>query len=139
MKLFYLLALTTLLFSSCSSSDDTTEMSEENMEMEEMTSDEAAYTGDFVSSAHETSGMASIDKDKKTLALTNFKTDEGPNLEVYLATNTSASTYITLGAIKGVNGNYSYDLPENINFETYNHVIIWCVPFSVNFGYAVLK
>ncbi|GAA4300869.1 hypothetical protein GCM10023163_23110 [Aestuariibaculum suncheonense] len=107
--------------------------------MKEMTSTEASFSGDFVSSAHPTSGKATIDKNLKVLSLTNFKTDQGPNLEIYLATDTSASTYLSLGAIKGVEGDYEYNLPDNVDYKVYNHVIVWCVPFSVNFGYAVLN
>ncbi|MCH4553502.1 DM13 domain-containing protein [Aestuariibaculum lutulentum] len=128
-----------LLIMSCSTSDDSEMLSEENMEMEEMSSVEVAYSGNFISSAHPTSGKVTIDKDKKIVSFTNFKTDSGPGLEVYLATDTSASSYISLGALKGIEGNYEYNLPDNIDYNQYNHVIIWCVPFSVNFGYAVLN
>ncbi len=99
----------------------------------------STFQGDFVSSAHPTSGKVSTNEAKTTLSFTNFKTDNGPVLEVYLATNTSASTYISLGLLKGLNGNYEYTLPANVDFTVYNHVIIWCVEFKVNFGYAVLK
>ena len=128
-------------FQSCSSSDsDVPMMDTEDMQMEEedMPNDTFAFQGDFVSSAHTTLGKAAINEAKTILSLTNFKTDEGPSLEVYLATDTSASTYITLGALKGTDGNYEYTLPANVDYTVYNHVIVWCVPFSVNFGYAVL-
>ena len=137
MRIFYLLLLVFISFQSCSSTDSPM-MDDMNMEKENMMPS-ALYEGDFVSSAHPTSGKASINDTKTTLTLTNFKTDSGPSLEIYLATNTSATNYISLGSIKGVDGTYEYTLPANIDFSTYNHVIVWCVPFSVNFGYAVLK
>ncbi|MBP0904096.1 DM13 domain-containing protein [Mariniflexile gromovii] len=138
MKIVYILLLAAFSLQSCSSSD--TPMMEDEMQMEEDDMmNTSAFEGDFVSSAHPTSGKASVNTEKTILSLTNFKTDSGPSLEIYLATNTSGSDYITLGAIKGVDGNYNYALPANVDLTKYNHVIVWCVPFSVNFGYAVLK
>lgn len=140
MRIFYLVVLSLFTFQSCSSSDDSP-MLDENAEMEmggEIISS-SSFIGDFIGSAHPTSGMAAINEAKTRLSFTNFKTDSGPVLEVYLATDPSASTYITLGALKGIDGNYEYDLPNNVDFKVYSHVIIWCVDFKVNFGYAVLK
>ncbi|WNH11791.1 DM13 domain-containing protein [Thalassobellus suaedae] len=147
MRVFYLFFLVLISFQSCSTSsnDDMIvkeekemEMKEE-MQMEEDMSNSNLLSGDFISGAHTTSGKASVNEDNTTLSFLNFKTDEGPLLEIYLATDTSAKEYITLGVIKGVNGNYEYDLPENIDLVKYNHVLVWCVTFSVNFGHAVLK
>ena len=97
------------------------------------------YQGDFVSAAHETKGTAAINSSKTILSFTNFKTDNGPILDVYLATDTNATNYVDLGVLKGLDGDYDYDLPTNIDFTTYKYVIIWCVDYSVNFGYAVLE
>ncbi|MFG6685991.1 DM13 domain-containing protein [Mariniflexile sp. HNIBRBA6329] len=138
MKTFYLLFLVLISFQSCSSSD-TSKMDDEMQMEEDDMMNASAFEGDFVSSAHPTSGKATVNTEKTILSLTNFKTDSGPSLEIYLATNTSGSDYITLGAIKGVDGNYNYALPANVDLTKYNHVIVWCVPFSVNFGYAVLQ
>lgn len=99
-----------------------------------------AFKGDFVSAAHTTSGLASIDQDETILTFTNFKTDSGPDLNIYLATSLTniASDFIDLGDIKGVNGTYTYDLPGSTNYAHYKYVIVWCVAFDVNFGYALL-
>ncbi|WP_027136623.1 DM13 domain-containing protein [Gaetbulibacter saemankumensis] len=112
---------------------------QEDIPKDEDMSGNKTYSGDFVSSAHPTSGKATINSERTILSFTDFKTDNGPVLEVYLATNNTAESYISLGELKGIEGNYTYALPENIDFTKYNHVIIWCVEFSVNFGYAVLK
>ena len=152
MRVAYLFLLLILIFfQSCSTSSDGDMIIEEEMQMEEMEMEEEmqmdmeeeasnpdVLSGDFISGAHTTAGKASVDS-KTTLSFTSFKTDEGPLLEIYLATDTSASTYITLGAIKGVDGNYEYALPDNVDLATYNHVLVWCVTFSVNFGHAVLN
>ena len=99
-----------------------------------------AFRGDFVSAAHQTRGIATIDQEETTLTLTNFKTDSGPDLNIYLTSSLSAisSDFIDLGNIKGVKGNYNYDLPDNLDYTQYKFVIVWCVDFDVNFGYAEL-
>ena len=100
---------------------------------------EPLYQGVFVDVAHPTSGVASINQDKTILSLTNFMSDTGPILELYLATNPDAGNYITLGELKGYDGDYDYDLPANVNFNTHTYVIVWCVDFDINFGHAVLQ
>ena len=99
-----------------------------------------SFRGDFVSGVHPTSGIASIDSNATSLILTNFKTDSGPDLNIYLAASLSNVTadFIDLGDIKGRNGSYTYDLPAGKDYLHYKYVIVWCVDFDVNFGYAEL-
>ena len=99
-----------------------------------------SYKGDFVNGAHATSGTASIDQAESTLTLTNFKTDNGPDVNMYIATSLNAVTsdFIDLGDIKGLKGTYTYDLPDGKDYSVYKYVIVWCVDFDVNFGYAEL-
>ena len=99
-----------------------------------------SFKGDFVSAAHTTSGVASIDQDKTTLTLTDFKSDSGPDLNIYLTPSLTnvPSDFIDLGDIKGLNGNYTYDLSPGTDYTDYKYVIVWCVDFNVNFGYALL-
>ncbi len=106
---------------------------------DETVPDTTAFKGDFISSAHTTKGVASINPAETTLTLTNFRTDSGPDLDIYLASsiNNVTGDYIDLGDIKGLNGTYNYDLPEG-DYEVYKYVVVWCVDFDVNFGYAEL-
>jgi hypothetical protein len=117
-----------LLLASCSKDDDATPPAN------------PSFRGDFVSAAHQTRGIASIDQEKATLTLTNFKTDSGPDLNIYMTSSLNAITsdFIDLGNIKGVKGNYTYDLPDQVDYTLYKFVIVWCVDFDVNFGYAEL-
>lgn len=103
--------------------------------------DNQAFEGNFISSAHPTSGTASIDEAGNTLTLTNFKSDSGPDLNIWLATDIANVTneYVDLGDIKGVDGSYTYDLPANLDYTEYKFVVVWCVAFNVNFGYAELS
>lgn len=101
----------------------------------------ASFDGDFVSSAHPTNGMAIVNEDKTKLHFIDFKTDSGPDLDIYLVSdiNNINGDYIDLGNIKGVNGNYAYDLEDGTDFLNYKYVVVWCVSFGVNFGYAELS
>lgn len=99
-------------------------------------------TGSFVSSAHSSSGTAKIVKDaanKVFLVFENFRTDNGPDLRVWLSPNNSGNPYQELGLLKAASGNFSYELDASINYTTNNRVLIWCRQFSVLFGYAVLQ
>lgn len=128
-----------LLLVNCSKDDDPiTEKALEEMEevVVEMTSN---VMGDFVSLAHPTSGKAAVSKDGLNLTFTNFKTDSGPKLLVYLSTDNNATDYVNLGDLKGVEGDFTYTIPSETDFSKYKIVNIWCVDFSVSFGVAELK
>lgn len=137
MRSFVLLFLAMILLQACSSSDASPTNSVEDNLPTANTGD--SYKGDFVSSAHPTQGKVTVNANRTLLTLTDFKTDDGPFLELYLAMDATASTYISLGVLKGVDGDYEYNLPVNVDYSVYDHVIVWCVNFTVNFGYAVLK
>lgn len=99
-------------------------------------------TGNFTSNAHPTSGTVKVIQDvsgKKHLVFENFKSDNGPDLDVWLSPGTSGSSYQSLGDLKAVNGKFSYELDNSINYTANNRVLIWCVDFSVLFGHAVLQ
>lgn len=99
------------------------------------------FSGTFVSSAHPTTGEAMVNEEKTILNFTEFKSDDGPDLDIYLASDLSDVTgdFINLGDIKGLDGNYAYDLPTNTNLFVYKYVVVWCKDFDVNFGYATLE
>lgn len=142
MKTFFLAVLVIVSFQSCSSdsvsSTDNTNTNNTNTNTNNNTF-VVAYQGDFISGAHTTTGVATVNDSETILRLTDFITDNGPLLEVYLASNELVIDFITLGELQGINGDYDYELPANVDLDRYNHVIIWCVDFSVNFGYAVLQ
>lgn len=131
---FLNLAFLLVLFISCSSDDDTM------TPQETQTITMPSFKGSFVSAVHPTSGLATIDKNKTMLTFTNFMSDNGPNLDIYLVADLSNvnADFINLGDIKGLNGTYSYNLPGNIDLKVYKTVVIWCSDFNVNFGYATL-
>jgi hypothetical protein len=131
MRLFIFLLLFPLLLSSCSSDEKENMMSNDKVPL---------YKGAFVTSVHPTSGMVTVNQTKTKLDFANFMTDNGPNLDIYLVSDLSNvnSSYISLGNIKGINGNYTYDIPSNVDLSVYKYIVVWCVDFNVNFGYATL-
>jgi len=72
------------------------------------------------------------------LRFENLDVTNGPDLYVYLATDTTAKDFVSLGRLKGNMGNQNYPIPENIDFEKYNTVLIWCQAFSTLFGSSKL-
>ncbi|WP_372746151.1 DM13 domain-containing protein [Lutibacter sp.] len=140
MKKIAVLVLFALVFSSCSG-DDEMDTVIETMEMEEdFSMNETTFVmGDFVDGAHPTSGKASVNADKTVLTFTNFKTDNGPKLLVYLSTDVNATEFVNLGDLKGISGDFTYSIPANTDLTKYKIVNIWCVDFLVSFGTAELK
>lgn len=95
--------------------------------------------GGFVGDAHPTSGTATVSKDRNTLTLTNFKTDAGPKLLLYLSTDVDSNDFVNLGELKGLEGDFEYNIPQDTDLNTHKYVVVWCVDFFVSFGHAELK
>ena len=54
--------------------------------------------------------------------------------------NLGPDDFMTLGVLQGLSGEmFTYNLPEGIDFETFQYLSVWCVPFDINFGHAVLE
>ena len=95
---------------------------------------------DFVANKHEVQGQALLiqSDEEKILRFENFQTVNGPNLHIYLSADLQAQDYIDLGPILATKGNVNYKLPSNIDYNKYNQVLVWCVPFKVLFSHAQL-
>jgi Electron transfer DM13 len=72
------------------------------------------------------------------LRFENLDVTNGPDLYVYLATDTTAKDFVSLGRLKGNMGDQNYPIPVNTDFEKYNTVLIWCQAFSTLFGSSKL-
>lgn len=97
--------------------------------------------GEFKPRAHEVEGKAlliNVDN-KKIIRFEGFETINGPNLHIYLSSELGDSDFIDLGKIKATKGNVNYELPEDVDLNSYNKVLVWCVPFGVLFSYAELS
>ncbi|MGQ0625092.1 MAG: DM13 domain-containing protein [Sporichthyaceae bacterium] len=101
--------------------------------------------GTFVAQAHPAEGTASLvalAQGGQVLTLTDFATDNGPDLRVYLvptASGDSVENAVDLGKLKGNIGNQQYTLPADIDPTQYGRVVIWCRAFTVSFGFALLQ
>lgn len=68
----------------------------------------------------------------------NFKTINGPDIFVYLATDPSAKDFVNLGAVKATEGNVNYEIPAGTDLSKYHYVLTWCRQFSILFNSADL-
>ena len=83
---------------------------------------------------------------KRVLRLTEFKTSNGPDVQLYLVASDDAKDsdtvkkagFVTLGALKGNEGDQNYDVPSDVDLAKYRAVTVWCRRFGVNFATAPL-
>ena len=105
--------------------------------------------GNFHGVAHESTGVATVYQlpdGKRTLRLTNFSTSNGPELQLYFVAANDVSDsdtvkkagFVTLGELKGNQGDQNYDLPSDLDLSKYRAVTVWCRRFGVNFATAPL-
>jgi hypothetical protein len=84
---------------------------------------------------------------KRVLRLSDFRTDNGPDLHVRLiaaddakdTVSVAKTDYVEVAKLKGNKGNQNYELPAKVDLGKYRVVSIWCNRFSVNFAAAPLK
>ena len=108
----------------------------------------AVVAGTFVSLDHGTSGtvrVLDLGDGSRVVRLEELDTDNGPDLYLYLSTNTAGGSeqafdddYVSLGRLKGNQGNQNYDLPVGTDLSRYRSVVIWCDRFNSAFGAADL-
>jgi hypothetical protein len=94
--------------------------------------------GDGIHNAEGIAKMIPLQDGSNILRLENLQVTNGPDLYVYLATDKSASDFVSLGKLKANNGNQNYNIPSETDLIKYDNVLIWCRPFSVLFGSAEL-
>ena len=105
--------------------------------------------GDFHNADKAGKGSATVYEvadGKRVLRLSNFQTDNGPDLHVRLIAADDAkdtdsvkkAEFVELAKLKGNKGNQNYDLPKDVDLSKYKVVSIWCNRFSVNFAAAPL-
>jgi hypothetical protein len=102
--------------------------------------------GRFSSIAHESSGKAAVvelPSGARKLTLSDFETDPGPDLRLYVSTGDPAEgdlgRFRDLGALKGNVGDQQYDLSRHVRIARYSTVVVWCRAFSVAFTSAPLE
>lgn len=119
---------------------------DEDAEMEIVT----LVSGEFIGRSHPGSGQALVLNDgteQRFLRFENFETDNGPDLNVFLAADTSADAdagtfdddFVDLGDLKGNVGPQNYEIPVDVDLDRYDTVVVWCVRFGVAFTAADLS
>ncbi|MEO1645905.1 MAG: DM13 domain-containing protein [Chloroflexota bacterium] len=123
--------------------DDTT--MEEAMPADEPT---VLFSGSFntFDPVHTGTGTATIYEladGSRVLRLEDFSVTNGPQLHVLLVSNVPDGIqvdlnddYVDLGQLRGNRGNQNYDIPADVVLDDYVAVVIYCMPFSVNFTVA---
>lgn len=114
----------------------------------EPTAPVARSTGVFSDRSHPTSGTATVydlPDGAQILRLEDLDTDNGPDLHLYLSAAAPGAPagafdddFVTLGRLKGNQGDQNYDIPPGTDLERYRTVVIWCDRFTVAFGVATL-
>ena len=110
------------------------------MMKEEMTSNSGKFigVGDGIHDAQGDAMILTLEDGSRYLRFENFKSTNGPDLYVYLATDDKATDFVNLGRLKANMGNQNYEIPESVDLSNYDNVLIWCKAFSVLFGSAEL-
>ena len=73
-----------------------------------------------------------------TLRFENFSVRNGPDLFVYLSTdpNGYSEDGLLLGALKGTDGAFNYEVPPGTDVSRFKSAVVWCDAFSVLFATA---
>lgn len=91
-----------------------------------------------------TGPVALVEVDGKTFVrFENVAIQNGPDLHVYLARGMGGAydggRDLYLGALKGTNGSFNYELPGGTPVGDYKSVVVWCRAFTVLFTWADLR
>jgi len=100
-------------------------------------------TGSFVDGepGHHASGRAEVlaDGSRYVVRVSDFSVTNGPDIRVFLARVPRVEAGdVDLGSVRVTEGAANYAVPAGVDPQTFAYVVIWCVPFSVQFGYAAL-
>jgi hypothetical protein len=106
---------------------------------------EVVATGSFEALSHPGRGTATLLTEPdgtSVVTLTDFETDNGPDVRVYLSRGTDAdgrgASFIDLGAMKGNKGDQQYAVPADVDLTEFDAVVLWCRAFDVGFTQAPL-
>jgi hypothetical protein len=109
----------------------------------------ALYTGSFHSDSHEATGRATVYQQAdggRILTLSNFSTSNATGLHVVLGGTDSANGQnltlknngLDLGELKASQGDQSYTLPADVDFNRFNTVVIYSPGPKLIVGSAAL-
>ncbi|MBF6595155.1 MAG: DM13 domain-containing protein [Thermaceae bacterium] len=112
----------------------------------------AVAKGSFYTLEAPTKGTVTIYKHAdgtQVLVLNNFKTEVGPDLQLWLSAatpkkgdgaNLQKTKYVAVGLFKkAFDGNFEVKLPKGLDLSHYKSVLLWCEQVKTPFGAALLK
>ncbi len=140
MKTFVITGLLMVVFISCKKESTITQPLVETIPPTVMVT--VKDSGNFMNGPYgSVSGLAKIYKNgaKYQLALENFRSDNGPDLKVYLSKEIQPVNFVNLGSLKSTNGNQLYDIPAGAVLSDYKYALVHCQQYNHLFGYAALK
>ena len=93
------------------------------------------------SDGHHASGTVSVgmQMNKHVLTLSDIQVDNVPDGYVYLTKGADRMHGVELGMLKQFTGTVAYVLPDGVNPDDYDSVVIWCKQFNVEIGRAFLS
>ncbi|MGI8944966.1 MAG: DM13 domain-containing protein [Thermoleophilaceae bacterium] len=100
-------------------------------------------TASFVGvDGHDGEGMAEIVKaadGERTLTFSGFDVDPGPDINVYLSSDSAGVSGAKLiGDLKGNKGDQRYTIPSSIDVRKFSNVVLYCEPFTIRVAIAEL-
>jgi hypothetical protein len=113
-------------------------------------------SGSFISAEHTTNGKAKVVQENGTYFIEldeGFMTSEnGPDLFVILHRSPNIlniskppdyaiaeNDYALIAPLKSFNGKQRYEIPKNIQPDSFKSIAIWCRKFNATFGFAPLS
>ena len=78
---------------------------------------------------------------------TDFEVGPGPKYHVYLVpeaevlpdTDVQSTMFIDLGRLKAFEGSQNYPIPNGVNLNDYQSVVIWCEQFNILISPATIQ
>ena len=66
----------------------------------------------------------------------DFASTRGPDLFVWLTSGDDTEGFVSLGRLQSASGAQRYAVPEEVNLDDFDRVIVWCRAFRVLFSTA---
>ncbi|MBT4907202.1 MAG: DM13 domain-containing protein [Rhodospirillaceae bacterium] len=86
------------------------------------------------------------DNDPRRVELLGMQIVPGPNLFVYLVENEDplfpedvTAKFLSLGNLKSLTGDQSYDMPADVDLAEWGSVVVWCDTFKTAFAVASIE
>ena len=77
------------------------------------------------------------------LRFQDYAVRNGPDLHVYLTPDPGGDVHvdgaISLGPVKATQGSVNYEVPSDVDPDSFRAAVIYCVPFRVVFATALLE